>query len=242
MKTLSVNCNRKFTGLLISLILSFSGWNCSRTPFKHEKVGEHWAPALRERSRQLKQLANLSGSGQASFSGTAGSGIIYFDFEYRTADTLNLWIKDPIGRKLANLELGGDTYHLHLIRDGRYFSGTQLETDQLPISCGPITPALIRRILLAVPFESTTNETASQFNEASDETPVLYYKFKPGQGEPAELNWLYKNKQIIIVYKEYADVARLKIPAQIVIKNKAEEIAVEIHFSHFSAEMLKFRT
>ncbi|HQE95714.1 MAG TPA: hypothetical protein PK885_07545, partial [Candidatus Marinimicrobia bacterium] len=166
MKTLSVNCNRKFTGLLISLILSFSGWNCSHAPLKHEKVDEHWAPALRERSRQLKQLANLSGSGQVSFSGTAGSGIIYFDFEYRTADTLNLWIKDPIGRKLANLELGGDTYHLHLIRDGRYFSGTQLETDQLPISCGPITPALIRRILLAVPFESTTNETASQFNEA----------------------------------------------------------------------------
>ncbi len=44
------------------------------------------------------------------------------------------------------------------------------------------------------------------------------------------------------IYKEYTDVARLKIPAQIVIKNKAEEIAVEIHFSHFNVEMLKFRT
>ncbi|HPC35209.1 MAG TPA: hypothetical protein P5268_06005 [Candidatus Marinimicrobia bacterium] len=242
MKTFSVNCNRKFPGLLFILILSFIGWSCSRAPLKHERVDEHWAPALRERSRQLKKLTNISGSGQVSFSGTAGNGTIYFDFEYRTADTLNLWIKDPIGRKLANLELGGDTYHLHLIRDGRYFSGTQLETDQLPISGGPITPALIRRILLAAPFESTTDETAYLSNETKDETPVLYYKFKHGQNEPVGLNWLYKGQQLVVVYNKYADIADFKIPSQIMIKDKSEEIAIAIHFSHFKAELLKFQT
>lgn len=242
MQTFSVKPTHEIPVLLfVSLLLSAFNWNCSLISL-HRDTSDHWnVSTAKERSRQLEKLNILSGSGQIGFDIAPGKGTVFFDFEYRTADTLNIKVQDPLGRQLANLELCGDTYHLWLSRQGEYFSGTEIETDQTPVPIGRISPSVIRQVLLAGPLQSGEFGKDISAGQSLDNSAVVRYKFKAGQDEPIELEWQYKDRQLMVIYKQYVDVADLRIPSQIIISDKSENLSIIIHFSHFNSGMLKFQ-
>jgi|GEM_PF-642056 len=228
--------------LVLSFLFPIFFWNCSLISLHHES-SEYWpVVAAKERCRQLDRLGILAGSGQISFDSIMSTKILLFDFEYRTSDTLKIRIQDPFGRRLADLELSGETYHLRLIREGKYFTGTKIETAQTPLPIGTLTPVFIRRMLLAGPLECEKFGKTPDSSQTGDSTVSVRYKFMAGQKEPAELAWQFNDQIITVVYNRYTEFNELKIPAEIIISADSEQFSIIIHFSHFNSGMLKFQT
>lgn len=219
------------------MVLSCFTWSCSLIPPGREFVSDRSDPVCIERREHLEKMTILSGSGQIGFDSLEGNVTLFFNFEYRTRDTLNIWIQDPLGRQLAELELCGDTYHLRLVREGKYFTGTQIETDLTPFPIGTLSPAVILRILQGAPFENESGANSSQKDQID-----ARYRFYPGRDEPAELDWRPNGRRLRINYKSYANIEGIQLPEEIMINEKTTSLSVVIHFSHFSAGMLKFRS
>jgi len=208
--------------LFLSTYLS----NCSINAFHPININDPSTLILHGRLEHLSHLDELSGYGQIGIDSPAGNVSLGFDFEYHTAETLYIKIQDLLGRGLANLELSGDTYHLQLVREGKYFTGTQIETDHTPLPIGTFNPAIIRQILLAAPMQ----------NESSG----CRYKYYHGSGELAEILFEAPARYLQINYKKYVEVTGFRLPREILINEKMRNLSVVIHFSHFNSGMLKF--
>lgn len=247
MKSSSKNSSPDFyLTLSLSLILSITCWNCALIRTQSDFHNQLDSPAFRERCLRLEDLASLTCAGQISIESDQGGGVLFFELEYRTLDTMLVRIQDPLGRKLAQVELNGETYQLWLQREGRYFSGTRFETDLLPLPLRRLDPKAIRRGLLGLPlmvlYDSVRAENQENESGLENRLPGIQYKFLSGQPVLARIDWRQADQQIQIRYREYVEIAHTMIPTMICINDASDAFSLEIHFSHFNREMIKFKT
>ncbi|MFH1212576.1 MAG: hypothetical protein V1681_00665 [Candidatus Neomarinimicrobiota bacterium] len=242
MKISKVNSGHNFPKfLLMSLALSALLRNCAIVPTLREIPYSTDVSGLQDRRDKLNKISGLTGSGQLVFSGETGGGTLFFDMELQTPDSLKFHVQDPLGRRLADIELSGETYHLRLVREGKYYTGTQINTEQLPFKFGELDPGMIRHILLGLPLRGDCDPAGSE-NQATNQLSGIRYKFKPGRAELSEIIWQQDDRRLRIIYKKYMEVAGIKLPADIEISDALSDLNVEIHFSHFNAGMIKFQT
>lgn len=165
------------------------------------------AHEIATRRQTLQALMPLVGEGQVNCEYLNRAVSASFNFYYHSIDSLQLLIFDPLGRHYARVELYGDGYYVHLLRENLIFSGSQppaLLQQYLPL---PLTAANLRNLLLGLPFNPAEGNSTMQGRYINHKTGLKILQI------PESLSIQYNN------FKNLAGVAlaqhiSLKLPSQ----------------------------
>jgi len=176
------------------------------------------------RRQALQALMPLTGEGQVScdyLNGTIGAS---FKFYFQSIDSLHLLLSDPLGRQLARLELYGDEYEIHLLRENRLFSGSQLPNWLRQYLPQPLTTANIRNLLLGLPC-----------NPTEENQPMRGRYIGPKTG----LQTLQIPETLSIRYDNYAKIGRLALAQNIYLKLPPQKLEAHIQLTKIQTANFK---
>jgi len=209
----------------ILLIFLLTGWQCAYSPAIRAPYSHLTTPAWSQRENYINRLSYFAAEGQINVDYQNMPVNFRFELEYRTLDTLNIQLYDPLGRKLAFLSLFSDEYDVWFQREGKGYSGKGIPPQLTALIDFPFSPKLVRRLLIGLPAEP-------------QDIPVTMMNYRIAPGKPYLRSVVLPDK-FVLKYHQYKQYGEVKFAQLIDIDLLSTKTQIQIQFSHFKIEMLK---
>jgi outer membrane biogenesis lipoprotein LolB len=215
----SIYCQPVF---VIALWLSLQ--SCASTTAFHQNTFRPDFINSEKRIEAFDKLGQLNADAIIGIDSPDGTFSLPADIQFRTADTLFIQIYDPLGRKLAYVELNGVDYSILLQRNGTFLSGSDLPKELSGIELPAVRPEDFKRLLLGLPVSSPSVQT-TYFNNTTYPKSVMI-------GNEAGM-WKIR-------YRLYESVNDIPLPSEISFRNRKANVEIQIQLSNFSPTLRKF--
>lgn len=179
---------------------------------------------FQQRKNALDNIESLNVRANIGIDSPDGVYTFEADLQYRTTDTLYAQLFDPLGRKLARLELCGPDYSILMQRSGQYYSDNNLPNEVMNRKLPPLGAEDLRLLLLGL------NENPSITKKTYYKRTTFLKSLTIGGGRQ---KWT-------VIYHSYGLMNEIPLPTEISIQDGTENWKMTIHISNFSPALRKF--
>jgi len=210
--------------LILTGLIWIGFQNCASFSAFQQNLIDSKFPESQQRINALDNIESLNARANIGIDSPDAAFTLEADLQFRTTDTLFIQLFDPLGRKLARLELYGPDYSILMQRSGQYYSGNNLPEEIRNLKLPPLGAEDLRLLLLGL-------------NEKPSITKKTYYKRTTF---PKSLTIGSGRQKWTVIYHSYGMANRIPVPDDILIQNDSENISIAIHISNFSPALRKF--
>ncbi len=242
-KDLKKNYHSKY--LLFSLLyLSFYLSQCSNVFLFKPKPETLQSKMFWERVRVLNFSKNLSAICHFNYISNENKGRAIAKLNYHTIDSLNILLRDPLGRKVATLNFLGDEYYLQLLRERKFYNGKELPDPYNSMNISRVSFSDLRKILLAIPIFNYSEKTLKpgKIVKSVTDNGLLVNSFFKINSVILEKIVIFteKNEPLTTVfYEKYQVTDGIIMPKSIKIISHDNHFNLDLHFSAYSIKNIQ---
>ncbi len=230
----------KLTILVTSIIIISYG--CSVIENIPDYSDQEIRQQLSTREQKIQNLKRLEAQAAIHLQTTKQSGSLYAHLAFLTLDTLQIQFRDPLGRKMAKLDLFNNEYDLWLQRRRQHYSGRDLPDDYAATVFGRLTPREARQLLLGVsnfsPDNPVQNDTIRSHSINDLNVCIILYQHSP---RIKEIQFRNANRKVLlsVFYQNYRSSDGLALPTDVWIRATEIPFVLRMRLSSFSAKFHK---